>query len=266
MAAPLLTFENVWASRGHATVLRGVDLEVPDRGVSVLCGPSGAGKTSLLRTANRLDPIDRGRILFRGVDVTTIDPRELRRRLGMVFQRPALFAGTVMTNLLVADPDLDVDAARALLNEVELDPALLERTADSLSGGEAQRMCVARAMAAQPAALLADEPTSALDVEHVEAIERLSRRQADAGCPWLWVSHARLQIRRLADFVAVLDDGHVVAAGSYTEVAASEDPEIRRLVGADLHVDLHVQPEEAAPMRTEPGHGLDEHLPEQEPR
>ena len=97
-------------------------------------------------------------------------------------------------------------------------------------------MCVARTLAARPSAVLADEPTAALDVEHVTAIEALSRRQSNAGCPWLWVSHARLQIRRIADFVAVLESGRVTASGSFSALSASTDPTVVRLIGANLQV------------------------------
>ena len=110
-------------------------------------GPSGSGKSTLLRLLNRLEVATSGSITFRGDDLMSLDPIELRRRVGMVFQRPTPFPGTVRDNLLAADPALDDEGIAALVGRVGLPVDLVDRDAMVLSGGEAQRMCMARTLA-----------------------------------------------------------------------------------------------------------------------
>jgi len=213
-------------------ILRSIDLVIPANGVTVLAGPSGAGKSTLLRLLNRLDDPVAGEIRWRGRALTEWAPTELRRQVAMVFQRPPLFAGTVLDNLRVASADVDVERAGHVLEHVGLDPELLGQDAESLSGGEAQRMCVARALLTEPAVLLADEPTAALDRAARATVEDLGRMLADSGVAVIWVSHDTDQLRRLADHVIVLADGAVRSVGHLSELDASPDPLVRQSVGA----------------------------------
>ena len=146
---------------------------------------------------------------YRGEDLATLDVLRHRRRVGMVFQRPVVFAGTVRDNLRVAAPDATDEALRALLERCELHDDVLDRDADTLSGGEAQRACLARTLATEPEALLMDEPTSSLDEDAARALERLIRAQADRGVPVVLVSHDRAQVDRLADASIELREGRV---------------------------------------------------------
>jgi putative ABC transport system ATP-binding protein len=130
----------------------------------------------------------------------------------MVFQRPVLFAGTVRDNLRVAAPDATDDELRALLDRCELHDDVLDRDADTLSGGEAQRASLARTLATGPEALLMDEPTASLDADAAAGLERLIRAQADDGVPILLVSHDRAQVDRVADAVIAIERGRVVDA------------------------------------------------------
>ena len=213
-------------------ILRGLDLVVPADGVTVLAGPSGAGKSTLLRLLNRLDDPVAGEIRWCGRALTDFDPTELRRQVAMVFQRAPLFPGTVIDNLRVALPEVDTDRAGHVLEHVGLRADLLDHAADTLSGGEAQRMCVARALLTEPKVLLADEPTAALDREARTTVEDLARMLADSGVAVIWVSHDTDQLRRLADHVIVLADGAVRAVGHLDELDASHDLLVRRSVGA----------------------------------
>lgn len=222
----------VTAGPPGAPILRSVSVAVPCAGITVLAGPSGAGKSSLLRLLNRLDDPHRGEVAWDGRDVRTWEPTELRRRVAMVFQRAPVFPGTVLDNLQVARPSLDAEAAEAALTRVGLDPALLGRTATDLSGGEAQRMCFARALATEPQVMLADEPTASLDGASRRTIEALGRDLADGGMPFVWVSHDVVQLRRLADHVIVLVDGAVAASGPLAELDEHDDALVRDLVGA----------------------------------
>lgn len=212
-------------------ILRSVDLVVPANGVTVLAGPSGAGKSTLLRLLNRLDDPVAGEVRWRGRALTEWSPTELRRQVAMVFQRPPLFAGTVLDNLRVALAEVTGGRAAHVLEHVGLSGDLLDQAADSLSGGEAQRMCVARALLTEPAVLLADEPTAALDRAARATVEDLGRRLADSGVAVIWVSHDTDQLRRLADHVIVLADGSVRAVGHLAELDNSADPLVRQSVG-----------------------------------
>jgi putative ABC transport system ATP-binding protein len=227
-------FELIGVDAGPAgePILRTMDLVVPAEGVTVLAGPSGSGKSTLLRLLNRLDDPIAGEVRWRGRPLTDWEPTDLRRQVAMVFQRAPLFAGTVHDNLRVALPDLDDDRAAHVLEHVGLSSALLDHAADTLSGGEAQRMCVARALLTDPVVLLADEPTAALDREARATVEDLGRMLADSGVAVIWVSHDTDQLRRLADHVIVLADGAVRAVGHLDDLDTSDDPLVRRSVGA----------------------------------
>ncbi len=213
-------------------VLRSVTVDIPCRGITAIAGPSGAGKTSLLRLLNRLDDPRSGSIVWEGRDLVDNEPTDLRRRVAMVFQRPALFAGSVEDNLAVGAPSIDRQGAIAALTRVGLGPELIDRPAADLSGGEAQRMCFARALLTAPAVMLADEPTASLDGASRHVVEALARGLADDGLPFVWVSHDVDQLRRLADHVVVLVDGGVVATGPLADLDTHSDPLVRELVGA----------------------------------
>lgn len=236
MGAPvsLFAYEGVAVHLGGERVLDGVDAAVPDGALTCLVGPSGSGKSTLLRLGNRLVVPSAGVVRFRGEDVASIDPLRLRRRVGMVFQRPTPFPGTGRDNLLVAvrgatrarrgAPPVDDAVLLAALARTELPAAFLDRDVDGLSGGEAQRLCLARTLVTEPEVLLLDEPTSALDHTARTALERLARALCDAGTPVVWVTHDHAQVRRLADHVVVLDAGRAVAVGPLTAVRAHLEP------------------------------------------
>ena len=211
---PLFTFEHVSVGSEGAWRLDDVVAEVPDAGVTALVGPSGAGKSTLLRLCNRLEVPGRGRVLLRDGELAAIDPLRLRRRVGMVFQRPTPFPGTVRENLQVAAPLVTDDEAGEVLDAAELPPAFLDRIATELSGGEAQRVCLARTLLTQPEVLLMDEATSSLDPASRHALERLARRLSERGVRVLWVTHDFAQVRRVADHVLVVLDHRVAHTGA----------------------------------------------------
>jgi len=150
-----------------------------------------------------------GRVLFRGDDVASLDPLALRRRVGMVFQRPTPFAGTVRENLRVALPEGTDQRFGEALEHAALDETFLDRDATRLSGGEAQRMCLARTLVTDPEVLLMDEPTSSLDESTGRELERLACERAKEGLPVLWVTHDRAQVERIADRVLRMEAGRV---------------------------------------------------------
>jgi putative ABC transport system ATP-binding protein len=209
---PLFRFDAVGLRVDEVVVLSNVTAVIPDDGVTVLAGPSGAGKSTVLRLCNRLAVPTSGSVLFRGDDVADLDPLHLRRRVGMVFQRPTLFAGSVRDNLRVALPDGDDATFADALARAGLGAEFLGRTGDDLSGGEAQRACLARTLVTRPEVLLMDEPTSALDPANTRRLEGLARDLAADGVAVLWVSHDLEQVDRVADRTIVLVAGRMASA------------------------------------------------------
>ena len=172
-------------------------------------GPSAAGKSTLLRTINRLLEPTAGNIFLDGAPIEEIDPIELRRRIGMVFQLPALFGDTVEDTVLygvrLTGKRADVEH---LLGLAGLAPSLASRNPQSLSVGQQQRVSIARALALEPEVLLMDEPTSALDQVARQRIEDLiGQLNKELGLTTVVVSHALDQVERIADRVVLLVDG-----------------------------------------------------------
>jgi putative ABC transport system ATP-binding protein len=212
VAAALFTFEDVTLRGRERPRLDEVSCVLPPDGVTAIAGPSGAGKSSLLRCCNRLEAPDRGVVRYRGEDLEQRDVLAHRREVAMVFQQPVLFPGTVADNLHVADPGAPPERLAELLERCALPEAFLGRAADELSGGEAQRACLARALATGPRAVLMDEPTSALDAGATGELERLMRSLADDGVPVVLVTHDDGQRARVADAEVRLAEGRVVVA------------------------------------------------------
>ncbi|HLX47084.1 MAG TPA: phosphate ABC transporter ATP-binding protein [Streptosporangiaceae bacterium] len=205
-------FERVSVVRAGRRVLDEITGWIPAAGITVVAGPSGAGKTTLLRLCNRLEIPDAGTVSYRGQPLDELDPLALRRRVGMVFQRPTPFPGSVADNLAVAHPEAGAGEMDAALKRVALDPGLLGQEARTLSGGELQRMCLARTLVTQPETLLLDEPTSALDEQPKRAFEQTARELAARGITIIWVTHDAAQADRIADRIYHLRDGHLTGA------------------------------------------------------
>lgn len=203
-------------------LIQDANFELQKGEVFAITGPSGSGKTSLLRLLNRLDEPTSGTVFVEGIDYRTIEPRELRRKLGMVTQRPFLFPGNVGDNLRFGPAQrgeiLPPEAIAELLAKVGLKD-YAGRDVANLSGGEAQRVSVARTLANSPLVLLLDEPTSALDdaakLEVESAIQKVVR---DHGLTCVMVTHDVAQAERLASRVLVVEHGQVVRAGPVGEV------------------------------------------------
>ena len=222
---PLFQLDEVSLVIDDQRVLCELSLAVPDDGITVLLGPSGAGKSMTLRLLNRLEVPTSGELWFRGDLVADLDPLGLRRRVGMVFQRPAVFPGTVRDNLLVACPDTDDESLVGFLDAAGLDAGMIDRVGDELSGGEAQRLCLARTLATRPEVLLMDEPTSALDPTARHHLEATGRRLADQGMPMVWVTHDLAQAERLADHRLVLMAGRLATQAEMDRYLAEGEGE-----------------------------------------
>jgi putative ABC transport system ATP-binding protein len=211
----LFTLEDVSVVVDGRRILDGVDEHVHDGVATAIAGPSGSGKTTLLRLLNRLAEPTSGRVLFRGTDVRELDVLALRRRAVLVPQRATPLTDDVAAEVRVAAPRLADADVRSLLTRVALDPdEYLGRTPSSLSGGELQRLCLARALAVAPEALLLDEPTSALDPRSADAVDDVIRALVASGLAVVIVSHDVARAGRVADDVVVLHEGRVTARGA----------------------------------------------------
>jgi putative ABC transport system ATP-binding protein len=204
----LFELEGVTATRAGRVIFEGLRADLAE-GATGIVGPSGVGKSSLLRLLNRLADPSAGTVRYRGRDLREHDVLKLRREVGLVPQLPALLEGTVGDNVLFG-PRLAKRAADVAesLRLAGLDPAFEPRRADALSVGEQQRVMLARTLALQPSVLLLDEPTAALDDSSKEAIERTLRDLRERlGLSYVLVTHDLDQAARLADRVLVLEPG-----------------------------------------------------------
>jgi polar amino acid transport system ATP-binding protein len=217
-----LRLEEVRKSFGKLDVLQGIDLAVREHEVICLIGASGSGKSTMLRCVNLLEPIDAGRIVVGGVDITGpgVDMNAVRRRIGIVFQSFNLFPHmTVMRNVTLAPTkvlDLSAadaaDRARRLLDRFGLaDKA--EEYPDRLSGGQQQRVAIVRALAMKPDIMLLDEVTSALDPELVAEVLDVIRELAAGGMTMLIATHEMGFARDIASRVCFLDEGVILEQG-----------------------------------------------------
>ncbi|WP_390409996.1 ATP-binding cassette domain-containing protein [Lacticaseibacillus jixiensis] len=214
----MIEFKAISKQYADETALHAVNLRVESRELFVLVGPSGSGKTTLLKTVNRLVVPTSGQVLIDGVDVADQDLQQLRRHIGYVLQSSALFPNmTVMQNAAVQLEALGWDKARIkpriehLLQLVDLDPKLYaSRKPAELSGGEAQRVGIVRALAADPKLILMDEPFSALDPVSKRQLQSLILKlHHELATTIIFVTHDMQEALRLADHMAVLHNGRL---------------------------------------------------------
>ncbi|XP_028554828.1 protein STAR1 isoform X2 [Dendrobium catenatum] len=217
-------------------ILKGVSLELALGQVVGIIGPSGSGKSTLLRALNRLWEPTAGAVFLDGADIRSLDVLALRRRVGMLFQLPALFeAGTVADNVRYG-PELrgkklsDIEVGN-LLSMADIDPSLSSKPASDLSVGQAQRVALARTLANNPEVLLLDEPTSALDPISTQNIEEaIVRLKKTKGMTVVIVSHSVKQVQRIADVVCLLVAGEVVEVLSPSLLSQARHPMARRFL------------------------------------
>ena len=217
-----LVVEGLWKSFGALEVLRGIDLTMAEHEIVCVIGASGSGKSTLLRCINLTEPIDAGRILIEGEEITApnVDVDRIRRRIGIVFQAFNLFPHmSVLDNVTLA-PRKVLKRGRAKAEDEAT--RLLERFGlldkrddypDRLSGGQQQRVAIVRALAMEPDLLLLDEVTSALDPELVAEVLNVIRELATAGMTMVIATHEMGFARDIASRVLFLDEGRILEEG-----------------------------------------------------
>jgi polar amino acid transport system ATP-binding protein len=236
-----LILEDVYKSFGENEVLKGIDLEVTPHEVVCLIGASGSGKSTLLRCVNLVEPIDSGRIVVEGEEITArgVDSNRIRRRIGIVYQSFNLFPHmTVLRNITLAPRE----ALRTSRAEAEKNArALLARFGlldkqdeypDRLSGGQQQRVAIVRALAMHPHIMLLDEVTSALDPELVAEVLAVVRELAHEGMTMVIATHEMGFARDIADRVCFLQAGRILEEGPPEKIfTAPEHHRTRQFLG-----------------------------------
>jgi putative ABC transport system ATP-binding protein len=201
--------EKLGRTVGTAVLLEDVTFSVGDGERLVIVGQSGAGKSTLLRLLNRLDEPTSGAVFVNSTDYRTIPPRQLRRTVALVTQRPVMFPGTVADNVRFGPVQQGItlpdERVNSLLSRVGL-PDFSTRSTANLSGGEAQRVALARVLANEPSILLLDEPTSALDEDAKAGIESLI---CSLPVTCILVTHDMAQARRMATRIMTMEKGHL---------------------------------------------------------
>ncbi|GAA4584718.1 amino acid ABC transporter ATP-binding protein [Planotetraspora phitsanulokensis] len=232
---PVIELRGVRKSFGELEVLKGIDLAVTRGEVVVIIGPSGGGKSTLLRCVNLLDPITAGQVFLEGEDLTRpqMDLNRIRRRIGMVFQQFNLFPHlTVLGNLTLAPVKLlglDRREAERLASDLLSRVGLADKVnahPRQLSGGQQQRVAIARALMMSPHVMLFDEVTSALDPELVSEVLDVMRDLAQSGMTMLCVTHEMGFARELGDRLVFIDGGVVAEQGRPADVL--DDPQHAR--------------------------------------
>jgi ABC-type polar amino acid transport system ATPase subunit len=236
-ATPVVRLEAVRKQFGDNVVLDDVDLTVEARQVFVVIGPSGSGKSTLLRCINLLEPIQRGRILFEGEDITRkgANASAIRQRIGIVFQQFNLFPHLrAIDNVTLAARRVKKmprrqaeERARELLASVGLEEKA-ESYPHQLSGGQQQRVAIARALMMEPHVMLFDEVTSALDPELVGEVLVVMRDLAESGMTMVVVTHEMQFAREVGDRLAFIDEGRIVEEGRPADVLSNPRQERTR--------------------------------------
>ena len=239
----VVSLQDVTKKFGSLTVLDGMSLDIYEHEVVVLCGPSGGGKSTLLRTINGLESNDRGKIKNRGQEGTHRNIREIRKHIGMVFQQFNLFSNlTVKDNLLIApiktqkkNKDEMLQKAKEYL-EVFGIADKLDAYPHQLSGGQKQRVAIVRALMLEPDLMLFDEPTSALDPEMIKEVLDAIRRLSQIGMTMVIVTHEMGFAREVASRVCFLEGAKIrVDTDSKTFFEDTEDERLKQFLSVILH-------------------------------
>ncbi|MEL4026436.1 phosphate ABC transporter ATP-binding protein [Lysinibacillus endophyticus] len=215
---PAIKFENVCYEKDELSILNNINGVFNKGKITTLVGPSGAGKTTLLKLCNGLYSATSGEIYIQDNPIHSYEPTTLRRKVGIVLQSAPIIRGTVYKNLALPftlqNKKLPENEAIKFLNDVGLDESFLHRQAEDLSGGQRQKVSIARTLINQPEVLLLDEITSALDPTSVNEIEQLILKiNQKYDVTIIWITHNIEQAKRVGDYTWVMMEGQLIESG-----------------------------------------------------
>ena len=243
--AKIIEIKNLKVEAGKKLIIDGLDLDIFENKVNTIVGPSGGGKSTLLRCLNRLTDLDpaykvSGDITFDGKQLDDYDDVELRREIGLVFQRPNPFPMSIHENVsfgLKLQAKVEKKVLEEMVNQALEEVGLylevkdnLKRPASTLSGGQQQRLCIARALILRPKVIMMDEPTSSLDPVAKGRVEDLIKDLKEKYTVIL-VTHDMNQARRVSDYTSLIYNGKIVASIEGTEFTGIESEEVKAFLG-----------------------------------
>ncbi|MFC4410143.1 phosphate ABC transporter ATP-binding protein [Chungangia koreensis] len=231
---PAIHFNNVNFSANDHKILKQVTGSFPEGSITTLVGPSGAGKTTLLKLCNGLLSADSGDIYIHGKPIDTYSPPVLRRLVGLALQSAPMIPGTVWENLALPrtlkQEKLDQKEAQTALNKVGLPEDLLKRNTKDLSGGQRQKVSIARTLMNRPEILLLDEITSSLDQTSRQEIEDLIVKVNKNGTTIVWITHNLQQALEIGTFTWVLMDGEIIETGDSALLKSPTNERVQKFV------------------------------------
>jgi len=223
-----IKLKNITLAYEDNLVLKDITTEFLPKKIHVLLGPSGGGKSSLLRLLNALADPNSGEISYNNLIYSDTHPKEIRKKIGMVFQKPALFDGTVYENLIwslkVRKLPIDKEKIESQLLQLDIPLDYLDKNIENLSVGEQQRICIARTLLANPDVILFDEPTSALDPQRAKKVlELIKQINTQYQKTIVLVSHDVDTAIDVADTITFLHDGQLIFRGTKDEFLNSDN-------------------------------------------
>lgn len=232
---PAIQFEHVHYNIDGLHILKDINEAIPESKITTLVGPSGSGKTTLFRLCNGLESPSSGEIIINKKNINEYDPVTLRRKVGLALQHAPMVNGTVMDNLNLPlhlqGKQLRKDEAVKMLDLVGLDKQFLTHQASDLSGGQRQKVSIARTLVNRPDILLLDEITSALDRISQQEIEQLIMNiNKQFGTTIIWITHNLEQAIHVGDYAWVMMDGQVVDAGDISILVSPNNQQVKQFV------------------------------------
>lgn len=232
-------FKDVEFKTDNNLILNKINGKIYKGKITTIIGPSGAGKSTFLSLINALRSPTSGEILIDGKEIDTYDPIELRRKVQLVSQEATMIKGSVKDNLelplALQNKQLTDDDAEKYLENVNLPISFLNKNSKELSGGEKQKLSLARSLVNKPSIMLLDEVTSALDRKSKDAIEELLIQIKDKhDVTMIWITHDINQAMRLSDYVWVMMGGKLVEAGTSEDIKHSKNDDVKNFIGDKL--------------------------------
>jgi len=232
---PAIHFQQVHYSVEDVHILKEITGSFPEGRITTLVGPSGAGKSTLLKLCNGLLSPDSGEIFIKNIHINSYEPVQLRRLVGIALQSAPMIRGTVMNNMalpkVLQGQTLPEQEATELLDDVGLETDFLYRSIKDLSGGQRQKVSIARTLVNRPRILLLDEITSSLDRSSTQEIEELIVKiNQKYGVTIIWITHNLQQAIQVGDYTWVMMEGEVVETGESELLKAPENEKVQRFV------------------------------------